>query len=238
MHIAVLDDDVAARNQMNRLLTRISDANKKEGREGYYIDLYGNVNSLMPKAAMYDAIFIDMCIDAPVGQDIAEALLLKGYNAKIILCCSRINYRTLVREEDRDKFLFMDKPIKSDELPGVLEICEEIRASREPKIEFRTKTETLYVKYDDFLFAKAIEQSKTKVMLSSRGEIEVLRDLFSFRKDMSPYSFIALINKDTMINVNRIKKVSMFSVEIDGGATFPISAMTSSKLKNYLKHKK
>ena len=38
MHIAVLDDDVASRKQMERLLERASDANKKNGLEGYYID--------------------------------------------------------------------------------------------------------------------------------------------------------------------------------------------------------
>jgi len=228
MHIAVLDDDVASRNQMNRLLTRESDANKKNGLEGYYIDLYGNVNSLMPKAAMYDAIFIDMVECDPKGHEIAKTLYSQGINARLILCKSVINYSQLLSD---DMFLHMDKPIKTNELSDILKICRQSREQREPKIELRTKTETLYVKYDDFMYAQSAQQSKTDVLLESRGKIRVLLDLHNFKKDMSPYDFIRQINNDTIINVHRIKSVSAFSVQMDDGTQFKISLPISSKLK-------
>ena len=39
MHIAVCDDNIADRKQMQRLLERASDQNKKDGLEGFFIYL-------------------------------------------------------------------------------------------------------------------------------------------------------------------------------------------------------
>ena len=143
MHIAVLDDDVASRKQMERLLERASDANKKNGLEGYYIDSYGAFDSLHSKAAMYDAIYIDIVDSDIKGHEIAKSILNSGIQGKIILCISSLNYREIISSEDAEQFLFIDKPVKTEELNNTLSICEENRKNREPQIEIRTKDETL-----------------------------------------------------------------------------------------------
>ena len=237
MHIAVLEDEGASRNQMERLLTRASDSNKKNGLEGYYIDSYGAFDSLHSKIAMYDAIFIDMVESDMKGHEIAESMFNSGIQGKIILCVSKINYREIISNEYAEHFLFLDKPIKTTDLTDALDICEAKRLEREPQIEIRTKDETLYVKYDEFLYAKALVAGKTTIVLAGRGDTIYYKDISMVKQSITEYPFMIAVNKDTIVSTYHISKVNAFSVVMDDGTIFPISIVMSSELKKILAKK-
>lgn len=234
MHIAVLDDDVASRKQMSRLLTKASDENKANGREGYYIDLYGDFSSLSPKLAMYDAIFIDMVSTEKKGHELAEHINDNGIFAKVILCCSSINYREIISDDYSKHFIFMDKPIKTAELRDVLEQCEEKRKEKEPLIEIRTKDETLYVKYEEFLYAKALVAGKTTIVLVGRGDTIYYKDITMVKKAITQYPFMIAVNNDTIVSTYHIKKVGFISVLMDDGTSFRIAPKMSKMLKKII----
>lgn len=236
MHIAVLDDDVASRKQMERLLERASDANKKNGLEGYYIDSYGAFDSLHSKAAMYDAIYIDIVDSDMKGHEIAKSILNSGIQGKIILCISSLNYREIISSEDAEQFLFIDKPVKTEELNNTLSICEENRKNREPQIEIRTKDETLYVKYNEFLYAKALVAGKITIVLKGRKDTIYYKDISMVRKAITEYPFMIAVNKDTVISTYHIDRVTSFHVHMDDGTSFPISLKMSSALKKIVKN--
>lgn len=236
MHIAVLDDDVASRKQMERLLERASDANKKNGLEGYYIDSYGAFDSLHSKAAMYDAIYIDIVDSDMKGHEIAKSILNSGIQGKIILCISLLNYREIISSEDAEQFLFIDKPVNTEELNNTLSICEENRKNREPQIEIRTKDETLYVKYNEFLYAKALVAGKTTIVLKGRKDTIYYKDISMVRKAITEYPFMIAVNKDTVISTYHIDRVTSFHVHMDDGTSFPISLKMSSALKKIVKN--
>ena len=236
MHIAVLDDDVASRKQMERLLERASDANKKNGLEGYYIDSYGAFDSLHSKAAMYDAIYIDIVDSDMKGHEIAKSILNSGIQGKIILCISSLNYREIISSEDAEQFLFIDKPVNTEELNNTLSICEENRKNREPQIEIRTKDETLYVKYNEFLYAKALVAGKTTIVLKGRKDTIYYKDISMVRKAITEYPFMIAVNKDTVISTYHIVRVTSFHVHMDDGTSFPISLKMSSALKKIVKN--
>lgn len=236
MHIAVLDDDVASRKQMERLLERASDANKKNGLEGYYIDSYGAFDSLHSKAAMYDAIYIDIVDSDMKGHEIAKSILNSGIQGKIILCISSLNYREIISSEDAEQFLFIDKPVNTEELNNTLSICEENRKNREPQIEIRTKDETLYVKYNEFLYAKALVAGKTTIVLKGRKDTIYYKDISMVRKAITEYPFMIAVNKDTVISTYHIDRVASFHVHMDDGTSFPISLKMSSALKKIVKN--
>ena len=236
MHIAVLDDDVASRKQMERLLERASDANKKNGLEGYYIDSYGAFDSLHSKAAMYDAIYIDIVDSDMKGHDLAKSILNSGIQGKLILCIASLNYREIISSEDAEQFLFIDKPVNTEELNNTLSICEENRKNREPQIEIRTKDETLYVKYNEFLYAKAVVAGKTTIVLKGRKDTIYYKDISMVRKAITEYPFMIAVNKDTVISTYHIDRVTSFHVHMDDGTSFPISLKMSSARKKIVKN--
>ena len=87
MHIAVCDDNVADRKQLERLLKRESD--KRAASTGIiYTDSFGNSASLLSNPMQYDAFYIDMCLtEGTTGTDVVNALTAQGVNAPIVLCC-------------------------------------------------------------------------------------------------------------------------------------------------------
>lgn len=234
MHLAVLDDNIADRNQMNRLLTRASDENKRNGREGYYIDLYGNFSTLFSKLAMYDGIFIDMTQSEKKGHEIAEHIHDNGIFAKLILCISDIDYEEIISNDYSENFIFMKKPIKPENLRDVLELCESHRTTKEPLIEIRTKDETLYVKHSEFLYAKALVPGKTTIVLSGRDDTIFYKDISLVKGAITEYPFMIAINKDTIVSTYHIRKVNSFSVVMDDDTTFSISLKMSSLLRKII----
>ena len=92
MHIAICDDNVADRKQLERLLKRESDARALQS-EGFYVDSYGNREALLRSPMLYDAFFIDMCEGSITGTDIVDALLKVGVKSPIVLCSSKICYQ-------------------------------------------------------------------------------------------------------------------------------------------------
>lgn len=238
MHIAVLDDDVASRKHMHRLLTRVSDDNKKNGLEGYYIDLYGNFQSLSSKLAMYDAIFIDVVDDVKKGHELAVHIHDVGIPGKIILMTSKIKYYDLLFPEYVESFDFIDKPIDTDVLNSILDECEQLREQREPKIEIRTKDETLYVKYEEFIYAKALVAGKTTIVLSGPRDTIYYKDIALVRKAVEQYPFMVPISADVIASLYHITKVNLMSVEMDEGSVFKIPLGTSGKLKKFIENYK
>lgn len=238
MHIAVLDDDVASRRHMDRLLTRASDENKRNGAEGYYIDLYGSFEPLSSKLAMYDAIFIDMVDSEKKGHEMAVHIHDVGIPGKIILMTSKIRYYDILFPEYVESFSFIDKPIDTAVLRNILNECESLREQREPKIEIRTKDETLYIKYEEFIYAKALVAGKTTIVLSGPRDTIYYKDIALVKKAVEQYPFMIQVNSDVIVSLYHIKKINTFSIEMDEGSVFRISLGSAGKIKKYIENYK
>jgi len=139
MHIALCDDNVADRKQFERLVKRESD--RRAAAEGIlFVDSFGNSESLLTNPMQYDVFYIDMCKTPGVsGADVVNALIKKGVNAPIVMCCSDIDYREMTFPVN---VFFLDKPIKSDELSASLDRALEITKQAFPLIELRVEKET------------------------------------------------------------------------------------------------
>ena len=151
MHIAVCDDNVADRKQLERLLKRESD--KRAASTGIiYTDSFGNSTSLLSNPMQYDAFYIDMCLTEGItGTEVANALIAQGVNAPIVLCCSKINYREQTYPEN---VIFLDKPIKVAELGQSIDHALDIMSKAVPLIELREDEDTVYVTEPDILYAE------------------------------------------------------------------------------------
>ena len=73
MHLAVCDDHLVDRKQMERLLGRESD--RRIHTTGVlYIDSFGSQESILSTPMIYDAIFMDMTEDGCDAVELANAL--------------------------------------------------------------------------------------------------------------------------------------------------------------------
>ena len=232
MHIAVCDDNIADRKQMERLLTRASDAKKVNGQEGYFLDLFGNIPALMQTPEVYDVIFLDMVQGNENGLDVARKLRTIGYRGLIVLTSSKIDYTLLVDEQEHENFLFMDKPILVKELNQMLDFCEKNRISPEPVVELRGTDNTIFVSGNDICYAYSLDNSRVRVHLSNGENFDISSDLYHFYNYLDDYDFIVPSYEKAVINVRMIKKLSLFKVCMNDGKEFHVSIEYRSYMKN------
>ncbi len=150
MHVAICDDNVADRRQLERLLKRESD--KRSADTGIiYADAFGNTQALLANPMQYDIFYIDMCnTEGLSGSDIVTMLTEKGVHAPIVMCCSKDDYRT---KDFPENVLFLDKPIRTDELSQSLDHALAIKAQAPNMIELREDKATLYVTEEEIIYA-------------------------------------------------------------------------------------
>ena len=218
MHIAICDDNVADRKQLERLLKRESDK-RTNSKDNLFFDSFGNTTALFANPMQYDLFYIDMCkTEGVTGIDAVNGLFARGVNAPIVLCISDIDYRTVSFPEN---VLFLDKPINVEELSASINHAYDIRSQAEPLIELREEKKTLYVTEPEIYYA--VEDGKYVVVtLSETRSVRIattIGNLFG-QLEWNP-NFINPSNK-TILNGRHIQKLSFHKATMIDGAVFKI----------------
>ena len=231
MHIAICDDNIADRKQLERMLGREADSRIAKGGV-FYTDSFGEGHMLFPKRKSYDLFFIDLVEESENGLDFALELCAEGVTAPIVLCSSKYNYA-----EDASRIgayppnlMFLNKPVLKADLCAVIDKAVLLKDSEEPTIEIRHKTETYYVFEDDIVYVNYSKQG-LNVYLKDGTEIPVIDSLSNFATVLSGYTHYARINPNTVINAVYIEKSSPFKVTLKSGLAFPVNAIGRKNLK-------
>lgn len=219
MHIAICDDNVADRKQLERLIKRESD--RRASSTGIlYADSYGNATSLLANPMQYDVFYIDMCHTNGVsGLSIVTELRHMGVNAPIVMCCSEVNYR---EQEFPEGVLFIDKPIKTADLISSIDHAHTIKENAQPLIELRAEKETVYVTEPDILYA--VESGRNSIVTLTDGRNIIVTSTISnlFAEIESHPSFL-LPTLKTIINCRYITKIVFHKATMTDGTQFKIS---------------
>lgn len=223
MHIAVCDDNVADRKQLERLLGRESDKRKHDTGVSF-TDSYGQSSVLARNPMPYDLFFIDLTESTPDGLTFALSLCKAGVSAPMVLCSSKINYRARASEYEQlpSNLLFMDKPIKTADLSKVLDQAVVIQQHRTPTIELRSDIETYYVQEDDIVYA--VSQGKyLDVYLKDGTKIPVISYMDNFYDQIAMYTHIVLLSRRTLCNIVYVDKYTPFKVTLKDGTNLKSS---------------
>lgn len=237
MHIAICDDNVGDRKQMERLLNRESDKRARDTGV-FYIDSYGNANAVMQSPMLYDAFFIDMVFSDTDGACLTNRLLKAGVTAPIILCVSSINYReTLVKEPDinYENVFYLNKPILKAELSDILDLCIIKKSRHISTIELRGEQGTRYVTEDDILYSRASGKS-IHIFLKDGTSIEIISTVVNFYSQLNAYTHYAAISPKVMVNITHVKKLSFLKLELNDGTVLRISPSFYSAIKTALQN--
>lgn len=227
MHVAVCDDNVADRKQMERLLGRESDRRAKI-TEGLYIDSYGNEKALLANPMQYDIFYIDMCkTEGTTGTQVAEKLCAAGVRVPIYMCCSEIDYRQHTLPENVS---FLDKPIKSDMLITSLDHAYEVKQNAVPLIELREEKQTLYVTEADIMYGIA-EDKHVAIHLADGHIARIASGIENLYDQWEHYDVFMMPTLKAIINGRFIRKIGVFHVYMKDGTKFPIHGAYKSYAK-------
>lgn len=234
MHIAVCDDNIADRKQLERLLKRESD--KRKAATGLiYTDSFGHGESLRKNAKQYDLFLIDLTDEAEDGLAFALALIQGGVTAPIVLCSSKINYLTGMNALSPcpGNLLHIQKPIQTRELTALLDQALLLQEDMIPTIELRSETETYYVLEDDIVYGIAAG-NYVHVFLKDGRKVVMLTDMFNFFDQISMYSHMVMINDKSMFNIVYMEKYSSFKVTLTDGTQLKSTPLATKYIKSAL----
>ena len=249
MHIAVCDDNIADRKQMERLLERASD--RRIHTTGvFYIDSYGNVEAVMRSPMLYDAFFIDMTSGPVSGFQLARKLIDAGVTAPVVLCISTINYRAVIdaalaevppdavensnhdilRRKLKTQIQFLNKPIRVADLDEMLDYCIDQKSKTIPTIELRGEKDTLYVYEDEIMYAEK-SGNYARVSLTEGRQIDILSTMHNLYTQVAGFDHFIPISEQAFINVSFIGKISLLKLTMKNGKAFTVSPLEVSLLR-------
>lgn len=252
MHIAVCDDNIADRKQMERLLGRASDR-RLHTTGVLYIDSYGNVEAVLRSPMLYDAFFIDMTSGPVNGFQLARKLIDAGVVAPIVLCISTIDYPSVIeaalakvpedvteasnhdilRRQLQKQILYLHKPIKVDELDQMLDHAQSLKAETIPTIELRGEKDTLYVHEDEILYAYK-DGNYVHITLSQDRHLDILSTLPNFYTQIAMFTHFIPVSEQCIINVSAVSKRSLFKLTMCDGRTINVSPLDTASVKRAL----
>lgn len=253
MHIAICDDNIADRKQMERLLGRASD--RRIHTTGVlYIDSYGNVEAVLRSPMLYDAFFIDMTNGPVNGFQLAGKLIDAGVAAPIVLCISTIDYPSVIeaalsevpkdateasnhdilRRQLQKQILYLKKPIRVNELDEMLDHAQNLKAETIPTIELRGEQETLYVHEDEILYAVK-SGNYVHVVLSEERTIDLLSTLPNLYAQVAMFTHFIPASEQCFVNVTFIDSLSLFKLKMKDGQTLNVSPLELARVKKAIK---
>lgn len=231
MHIAICDDDIAGRKQLERLLSRESDSRLETG-EAFYTDSYGDAASLLHSPMLYDLFWIDLTTNHYIAMDTVRELRSIGVTAPIIMCSSKIHYEEC--DNLPSGLLFLTKPILSDVIPHMVDMAVEISSKKERTIELRCAKNTIYVKEREILYGKE-EAQYVYVYMDDGRIVAMLGSMNDFCSLFEHAADFYLTRTNLAINLTKVVKITFTSLTLTNGQILPIRIGDKFQIQKVLK---
>lgn len=237
LYIAICDDHVADRKQLERLLGREKDERLKTGLV-LYIDFFGSSDALLNAQIRYDLLLIDVTggLTEPTeetvnGMDIAKRLRLLGLSSPIALCSSTIDY-TAYGNPAVD-ITILSKPISQGQLSHLIDIALEKQKNKEPLIEIRGKKDTYNIPQRDIIFAHE-KDNLTEVCLTGSKEITMLGKMKLLIQQLPDPGAFGYCADDYMVNFAHVEEMKKNAFVMDTKDVIRFHFLQRHELKNAL----
>ena len=215
-YIAICDNNIADRKQLERLLEREKDKRLAANYDVLYIDSFGSEEALMATPVKYDIFFVDMTEGASNGMEIAKKLRQRGITAPIVLCESTISYTSYVNAPE--DIIYIEKPINAGQVSHLTDVALEWVRRKTPLIEVRCRKDTRFLKYDELVRAYPLDKFLTRLCLSDGEYLDMTDSIASLAKQCEIYGCFIRCRKD-LVNVFHIISSTDNGFRLTGGDT-------------------
>lgn len=222
IYLAICDNNIADRKQLERLLEREKDRRLSENYDVLYIDSFGSEDALMTTPVKYDIFFIDITEGADNGMEIAKKLRQRGINAPIVLCESTINYTSYVNAPE--EIIFIEKPLSKGQVSHLVDVAMEWSKRKTPLLEIRCQKETRFIRHDELVRAYPLDKFLTRLCLSDGEYIEMTDSVTSLARQCDTFGCFIRCRKD-IVNIRHIVSASGNGFRLSNGDTVSYSLL-------------
>ncbi len=203
IYVAICDNNIADRKQLERLLEREKDKRLAEDYDVLYIDSFGSEEALMTTPVKYDVFFMDITEGADNGMEVAKKLRQRGITAPIVLCESTINYTSYVNAPE--EIIYLEKPIAAGQVSHVIDVALDRSRHKTPLLEIRCQKDTHFIRYDELVRAYPLDRFYTRLCLSDGTYLEMTDSVASLMRQCDTYGCFIRCKRD-IVNILHIEK--------------------------------
>ncbi len=220
MRIALLDDEPQVTEHLSDLIRRYAFAHDYD----LQCDCFTDGHKLLEQGR-YDLYFLDYCMDAMNGIEVAEALKEKFSNA--VTVCYLTNYDAAAAQIiNRGIYAdgFLKKPVDEAQLEQKLDRFYRLSFFRRFELKRGKRYQTLYAQ--DIFFVEA-DNKQIKLHLFDRVEDYPyqMRDI----EKLLPAGLFYRIHRSYLINLQYVDSYDAKTVTLKNGNTLPLKARDFQK---------
>jgi DNA-binding LytR/AlgR family response regulator len=229
--VAICDDNVADRKHIERLLSRESD--KRAGTPNIlYIDSYGNKDKFLVNPLMYNIIFMDMCSEPGLVEEIIEKLEEMEYNAPLVLYSSKIDYTQIPNLPAY--VIHQKKPYIPEPLPELLKLGDKNVTGHVEIVELHVKGVLHDIAKNDIMYAEPSEEGTGSKLTFHSGQTLVIdENLSELRNKLEHYEEFVRVNSKAIANFRLVTAVMLTSVIMQDYKEFKFSIFRYKEYKNH-----
>lgn len=205
IYLAICDNNIADRKQLERLLEREKDRRLRENNDVLYIDSFGSEEALLATPVKYDIFFIDITEGESLGMDIAKKLRHRGISAPLVLCESTVNYTSYVNAPE--DIIYIEKPMNKGQVSHLVDVAAQWCKKKTPLIEIRGQKDTHFIRYEEFVRAVPLDKYYTRICLSDGSFLEMTDSISSLAKQCSSYGCFIRCGRD-IVNICHIRSAT------------------------------
>lgn len=170
-----------------------------------------------------------LCISTIDYPSVIEAAI-----SKVPEDVSEASNHDILRRQLRKQILYLQKPIKVNELDEMLDHAQSLKAETVPTIELRGEKDTLYAHEDEILYAIK-NGNYLHVVLSEGRSLDLLSTLPNFYSQLAMFSHFVIISEHCFVNAAYIEKLSLLRLKMKDGQCFNVSPLELARVKKALK---
>lgn len=226
IYLAVCDDNIADRKQLERLLEREKDTRLHRDNDVIYIDSFGNKDALISTPVKYDMFIMDVTSGSENAMDIAKELRAGGIPAPIVLMSSSVDYTSFVNAPK--DIVFINKPVSSGQVEHLIDVAKGWAAKKPILMEIRGSHETIFIPHEDLIRAIP-RKTHVEVALTEGRYIEVPGTMNDFLRYASSYNCF-LMCKKVLVNMHQIVGCKDNAMVMSNGESFSYSIFQAKRL--------
>jgi DNA-binding LytR/AlgR family response regulator len=229
MHIAVCNNLIADRKQLERLFKRESDSNNNT--EFFHLDLFGSKTLLMESPILYHIYILDMAEGSQENLSIAQYLRKKGIASLLALC--NVTGLTAEQLDSISPYTILEKPLKPSAINALITQGISLSKTLTIPIEIRGDKETVYILEADILYISYHKKYST-IYKTDGSFIQFLCKIEDLIFPLEDHPSFYISRNGWVININYIENLIGSSVMLTNKTVLKIPFFDRHYLKQLL----
>ena len=233
IRIAVCDDIPEEIEKLKVHINRYADENQMQILVSGFSSA-DDIIATLDNSAMYDAIFLDIYMDALNGLDLAGKIAKQGRRSRIIFVSASLEHA--LDAFGVNAIYYLVKPVEYDRFENAMSIALADKAKREEVISIMNGNEVVKIPFDSIIYVEAQRNYQKVYLNNDTNEFTKMSNSKFYELVQARGEFVRL-GASFILNMKYIQRISGKDIVLTDGKTLPVPRGSYAGLKEkYLEY--